>query len=101
MSVMTGVNDVVERLVAQDKACPKQMFALVGFSQGAMVMHGAASKIPAEIAMKKVMALVMFGDPGLGKAKVEPLPAALSQRIFENCAVGDPVGEICSLTPRH
>lgn len=89
-SVSTGVNDTVQRLIAQDKACPSQKFALVGYSQGAGVMRGAAPKIPDSIQQNKILAVVMFGDPGLRRLSKE-FPAPLQSRLFENCAVGDPV----------
>jgi len=90
-SVPTGTNDTVQRLIFQDKACPNQKFALVGYSQGAMVMRLAAPKIPANI-LPKILALVMFGDPGLRSGRFgTPFPAPLQGRLFENCAPKDPV----------
>jgi cutinase len=81
-----GANDVIRRLKEQDVACPKEKFALVGYSQGAGVMHSAASRIPASI-QQKIVAMVMFGDPSL-KSKSK-FPALLQSRTLENCAVGD------------
>jgi type IV secretory pathway VirJ component len=87
--VSTGVTDVINRLTEQDKACPNQKFALVGYSQGAGVMRGAAPKIPQAIQDRKIAAVVMYGDPGLKRnAK---FPPALQSKLFENCAPGDPV----------
>ena len=40
VSAPTGVDDTIKRLNAQSAACPAQRFALVGYSQGAGVMHG-------------------------------------------------------------
>jgi cutinase len=92
--VSTGVTDVISRLTEQDKACPNQKFALVGYSQGAGVMRGAAPKIPQAIQDKKIAAVVMYGDPGLKRnAK---FPPALQSRLFENCAPGDPVSSSLS-----
>ena len=31
LAVPMGSNDIIQRLIAQDKACPDQRFALVGF----------------------------------------------------------------------
>jgi hypothetical protein len=59
-----GVTDVIKRLKEQDKACPEQKFAIVGYSQGAGVMHAAASSIPAPI-QEKILAVVMFGSLSL------------------------------------
>jgi hypothetical protein len=68
--VRAGVVDVVERLNSQVKACPNQVFALVGYSQGAAVMNSAAPKIPTDIAEKKIKALVMFGEPNLQAGRI-------------------------------
>jgi len=87
-SVSSGVADVVKRLTDQDKACPSQKFALVGYSQGAGVMRAAAPKIPSSL-YPKILALVMFGDPALKRGG--RLPEPLQSRLFENCAAGDPV----------
>jgi hypothetical protein len=57
-------------------------------------MRVAAPKIPEAIQRDKILAVVMFGDPGLKKrmgAALVPLPPALQTKLFENCAVGDPV----------
>jgi cutinase len=81
-----GPDDVIRRLKEQDTACPNEKFVLVGYSQGAGVMHSAAARIPAAI-QQKIVAMVMFGDPFLKRnTKFPPL---LQSRTLENCAVGD------------
>jgi cutinase len=81
-----GAIDVISRLKEQDAACPNEKFALVGYSQGAGVMHSAARRIPESI-QQKIVAMVMFGDPALKRNfKFPPL---LQSRTLENCAVGD------------
>jgi precorrin-2 methylase len=62
----------------------------VGYSQGAGVMRVAAPKISAEL-QQKVVALVMFGDPGV-KQK-QKFPPGLESKLLDNCAVGDPVSQ--------
>jgi cutinase len=76
-------------LTEQSSACPKQKFALVGYSQGAIVMRSAAPKLP-EALHSKIVALVMFGDPGL-RAMGRGFPADLQAKLYENCGPGDPV----------
>jgi cutinase len=49
-------------------------------------MHGAAPKIPENI-QKKIVALVMYGDPG--RKRNQKFPGELQARLFENCAKGD------------
>jgi len=93
-----GADDVVKHLGEQTKKCPKQKFALIGYSQGADVMHGASVKLPTSI-FPSIVALVMFGDPGNRGANVRsPLggmvpafPAELAKKLKENCERGDPV----------
>jgi len=93
-----GADDVVKHLSEQTQKCPKQKFALIGYSQGADVMHGASVKLPTSL-FASIVALVMFGDPGNRGANVRsPLggtvpafPAELSKKVKQNCEKGDPV----------
>jgi cutinase len=88
-SKSNGVTDVLRRLNGQSKNCPEQRFAIVGYSQGASVMHAAAPKME-EAIQKKILAAVMFGDPGLGPQNTK-FPPILQERLYENCAPADPV----------
>jgi cutinase len=94
-----GEVQVVARLTSQSQRCPKQTFALVGYSQGAGVMHGAfkpKNNLTANI-LPKIKALVMFGDGGFKATKVgskltiPPFPASLQPRVLNLCNPGDPV----------
>jgi hypothetical protein len=93
-----GAADVVKHINSQSKACPKQKFALIGYSQGGDVMHSAAAKLDASL-YPSIVALVMFGDPGnKGPGAKSPLggivpefPAPLLQKTKQNCSKGDPV----------
>ena len=83
---------MVNRLVGQSTACPQQTFVLVGYSQGAGVMHSAAKDIPVSL-YPKIKALVMFGDPNLRLGILgDEFPAALRSKVLQNCARGDSVG---------
>jgi len=62
-----GRTDTVKRLKQLDKECPNMKFAIVGYSQGAAVMHSADKYITGEV-RKKVVAAVMFGDPSYSSA---------------------------------
>jgi cutinase len=91
VSLPTGVKDTTSRLSNQIKACPDQKFAIVGYSQGAGVMHAAAAKFDAAV-ISKVVAAVMFGDPGFRSAVGgNAFPAPIQARLKENCNPGDPV----------
>ncbi|KAF2420536.1 alpha/beta-hydrolase [Tothia fuscella] len=96
-----GRDDVVKHLTEQSKACPEQKFVMVGYSQGGDVMHNALASPKLDQAIfEKIVALVMFGDPGnKGPAAKSPLncdpeppfPSALLPKLKENCEAGDPV----------
>jgi cutinase len=89
-SIPIGVTDAIARLETQSKACPNQRFALVGYSQGAIVMHYVFPYISADI-QSSILAFVMFGDPALNLPMTPPLPSIVQSRLWENCAPGDPV----------
>ncbi|KAG7042825.1 cutinase family protein [Colletotrichum scovillei] len=89
--VRQGSRDVVNRLKSQATACPNQNFSLVGYSQGAAVMHAAAADIPAEL-YGRIKSLVMFGDGYLKLgASLSKFPAGLNEKARQVCAAGDPV----------
>lgn len=107
-----GIDDTIHRLNDQSKACPDQKFALVGYSQGGRVIHGAlaASGAPVEglenprpkldqSVIPKILAIVLFGDSGFkitsgpGDTQNSPeIPAPLRSKMKQNCNPGDPVG---------
>jgi cutinase len=111
VSAPSGIVDTINRLNKQHELCPKQKFALVGYSQGAGVMHGVfgppvtyaggpkeAPKLNPNV-IPNILALVMFGDPAY-KGGSGPLgalsggakfPGLLHDRLRENCAPRDPV----------
>jgi len=101
-----GVDDVINRLNKQNKECPDQTFVLVGYSQGAGIMHGALNPAGSgtgrpvldKSVLPKIKALVMFGDPGFKggnagplTANAGPFPPELYEKLRENCATKDPV----------
>lgn len=79
---------MIKRLKAQSTACPDQTFSLVGYSQGAGVMHAAAKRMP-ESLYAKIKSVVMFGDPMLKLGR--EFPEGLREKVLQNCAEGDPV----------
>ncbi|KAJ4291337.1 hypothetical protein N0V88_006345 [Collariella sp. IMI 366227] len=85
-----GSTDVVNRLKAQAALCPNQKFALVGYSQGAGVMHSAADKIPLNL-YSRIKALVMFGDAYNRLGLLGRFPIGLRDKALQVCAPGDPV----------
>lgn len=96
-SPLQGGNATVKHIRAQAAACPDQKFVLVGYSQGGSVMHLAANALPPEL-YPRIVALVMFGDPGNKKdpkgpfgEPVQPFPKELQEKTKENCANMDMV----------
>jgi pimeloyl-ACP methyl ester carboxylesterase len=94
-----GRRDIVSRLRSQSLRCPSQKFALVGYSQGASIMHRAAEEIPSYL-YSKIVAIAMFGDPDLRSSRPVGWPAALRPKVLQSCAPGDPVSLLRSLLTR-
>ncbi|CRL29874.1 Cutinase [Penicillium camemberti] len=63
--------------------CPKTKVLLGGYSQGAMVVHNAASTLTAD----QITAAVLFGDP----LKAQSVGQVSSDKVKEFCHLGDPV----------
>jgi len=79
----TGIADIPKRIANQATACPKEKFALVGYSQGGMVVSGSLKQIPAEH-QDKVVAIILYGaGDGSGVAKT------YYNKALANCAPGD------------
>jgi len=91
-----GVQALVKHVTKQARACPKQKFVLVGYSQGAMVVTGAlggavggGTKLPKNT-HAKITAILLFGNPNrmAGKSGVAKKFAG---RTLDICKKGDPV----------
>ncbi|KAJ5633167.1 Cutinase [Penicillium lividum] len=67
------------------KNCPDTKVVLGGYSEGAMVVHNAASSLTAD----QITAAVLFGDP----LKFESVGKLSTSDVKEFCATGDPVCE--------
>ena len=109
-SLQIGVDDTIQRLNNQHRLCPEQNFALVGYSQGAGVIHGAMGppgqpyaggpaerpKLNQEV-IPKIKALVMFGDGGFKGGTgptgqpIPPFSPNLQEKLRQNCHQRDPV----------
>jgi len=66
-SIATGINELRTFLLAQETLCPSQRIVLVGYSQGAMVIHNVlvslASTNAAAIAPQHIAAVLLVADP--------------------------------------
>jgi len=61
-SPAAGAEWVVNYIKTKSAACPSTLYAIGGYSQGAMVVHRVAPLLGAELT-KKVVASAVFGDP--------------------------------------
>jgi cutinase len=105
-----GKDDILGRLNSQNKLCPEQKFVLVGYSQGAGVVHGVFGPTGAAMpglrnprpeldksVIPKILAVALFGDPGFKGttgptgATIPVFPSEIQAKMIQNCAPGDPV----------
>lgn len=96
-SVPAGVRDVVAHLREAGNRCPAQRYVLVGYSQGALVMHGvlgSAAGLPGMPGLTpdlqaRIAAVLLFGDAATALGLTVPGPHLVHTRTF--CAAGDPL----------
>ncbi|MEV6278731.1 cutinase family protein [Nocardia sp. NPDC051832] len=98
-SVSDGTRDLTAHLEHQAARCPDQRFVLVGYSQGAIVVHGVLGTgnvtsvggihtLPGWIE-PRVAAVLLFGDPN--RLTGWGVPGTYSWRTGNYCTAGDPV----------
>ncbi|NNH70766.1 cutinase family protein [Nocardia uniformis] len=94
-----GTQNLVGHLNYQAATCPGQRFVLVGYSQGAAVVHAALGtgavnwypgrvQLPGDIAWR-VSAVLLFGDPM--RAIGWGVPGEYAGRTGNWCTGGDPI----------
>ncbi|MEV6772351.1 cutinase family protein [Nocardia sp. NPDC051030] len=98
-NVGSGTSDLVSHLTAQVAACPNQEFILVGYSQGAAVVHaalgtGAVTWYPGRVQLPDylgdhVASILLFGDPM--RAIGWTVPGGWLGKTGNWCTGGDPV----------
>ncbi|WP_051016426.1 cutinase family protein [Nocardia cyriacigeorgica] len=106
-SVSTGTTDLVDHLIARSARCPGQRYIIAGYSQGALVVHGALGtgvmalmpgirQLPPAIA-PHIAAVLLFGDPlRLNAWSVTDMYAGRTRNF---CAPGDPICELGAMNP--
>ncbi|WP_281908302.1 cutinase family protein [Nocardia cyriacigeorgica] len=106
-SVSRGTSDLVDHLVARSAQCPGQRYIVSGYSQGALVVHGALGtgvmalmpglrQLPAILA-PRIAAVLLFGDPlRLNAWSIADMYAG---RTRSYCAPGDPICELGATNP--
>ncbi|MFE7797317.1 cutinase family protein [Nocardia sp. NPDC057440] len=98
-SLSRGTQDLTAHVIQQSVDCPDQRFILVGYSQGAVVVHGVLGTgivttlpgiypLPGDLEWK-VSAVLLFGDPL--RAVGWSVPGQFAGRTADYCAGGDPV----------
>ncbi|MFJ4657364.1 cutinase family protein [Nocardia sp. NPDC088792] len=98
-NIGAGSADLVNHLTAQAASCPAQRFILVGYSQGAAVVHaalgtGVVAWYPGRVQLPdylgdKVAAILLFGDPM--RALGWSVPDQFLGRTGDWCMAGDPI----------
>ncbi|WP_433715465.1 cutinase family protein [Nocardia sp. CA-084685] len=98
-SLSRGTQDLTDHVIGQSQMCPDQQFILVGYSQGAAVVHGVVGTgivtalpgiyvLPGDLEWK-VSAVLLFGDPlrliGWG------VPGNYAWKTADYCTAGDPI----------
>ncbi|MCM6772160.1 cutinase family protein [Nocardia sp. CDC159] len=99
LSIGRGSADLVAHLAHQAAVCPGQRFVLVGYSQGAAVVHtalgtGVTLDVPGAVRAGgelggRIAAVLLFGDPL--RLIGWHLPDAYLWRSGNYCTPGDPV----------
>ncbi|KAG0150701.1 hypothetical protein CROQUDRAFT_651933 [Cronartium quercuum f. sp. fusiforme G11] len=111
-----GAADAIRYITEQHSSCPKQMYVLIGYSEGAMVITQLMNKpsLPAE----NVVAVVMYGNPyfkggapqnscgakggaGVAAATGISMPAKFSSITFDCCNPGDMVCQTAGTMITH
>lgn len=98
-SVGSGTAEMTEHVIRQSAVCPNQRFILVGYSQGAVVVHGVLGTglvlglpgiqtLPGDLEWR-VAAVLLFGDPV--RASGWNVPDQYAWRTADYCAAGDPI----------
>ncbi|MFB7723434.1 cutinase family protein [Nocardia sp. NPDC056100] len=98
-NVGAGTADLVGHMASQAASCPGQRFVLVGYSQGAAVVHaalgtGAMTGYPGRVQLPaylgdRIAAVLLFGDPM--RAIGWTVPGEYAGRTGDWCTGGDPV----------
>jgi cutinase len=101
-SATRGNTDLVNHVMSQAAACPRQRFILVGYSQGANVVDNSigissdgalvggpiSETIPNSI-QPRIAAILLFGNPI--RAEGKSVTGVYASRTDDFCASGDPV----------
>ncbi|WP_433602738.1 cutinase family protein [Nocardia sp. CA-135953] len=98
-SLSAGTQDMTDHVIRQSRMCPDQRFILVGYSQGAAVVHGVVgtgmvtalpgvSVLPGDLEWK-VSAVLLFGDPL--RLSGRGVPGNYAWKTADYCTGGDPI----------
>ncbi|KAG8707833.1 hypothetical protein FRC09_001581 [Ceratobasidium sp. 395] len=108
-TIKAGATLTTNYLVAQAARCPSQLFALGGYSKGAMVVHSTSLSTALK---NKVVGIVVFGDPYRSSSNTWPVTSPVvdsaprdgsttSQNVASFCNAGDLFCAGGSSVPAH
>ncbi|WP_280232972.1 cutinase family protein [Nocardia cyriacigeorgica] len=106
-SVSRGTGDLVDHLVDRSVRCPAQRYVVAGYSQGAVVVHGALGtgvmvampgirQLPPALA-PRIAAVLLFGDPL--RLNAWSVADVYASRTRSYCAPGDPICQLGATDP--
>ncbi|KAG0148549.1 hypothetical protein CROQUDRAFT_75183 [Cronartium quercuum f. sp. fusiforme G11] len=105
-----GAADAMRYISGQKSSCPKQVYVLIGYSEGAMVVTQLLKKT--ELPASSIVAIVLYGNPyfkggapqnacsaktgaGVASATGISMPSRYSSITFDCCVTGD---QVCQTT---
>ncbi|EGG06822.1 cutinase [Melampsora larici-populina 98AG31] len=111
-----GSNDALKYILEQKKLCPKQVYVLIGYSEGAMVMTQLANK--PNFPGSSIVAIAFYGNPyfkggapqnacsaktgsGVASATGISLPSKFSKITFDCCQIGDMICQTSGTIVAH
>ncbi|KAJ6556160.1 cutinase-domain-containing protein [Mycena capillaripes] len=69
--------------------CPSTQIVIGGYSQGAQLVHNAASTLSAAVTAR-IAAVVLFGDPDrVGRSTLPPVGTIPAAKVSSDCHTGD------------
>ncbi|KAJ7886826.1 cutinase [Mycena olivaceomarginata] len=85
----TGSTTMTTLINTAASKCPSTKIVIGGYSQGAQLVHNAASKLTAAVTAR-IAAVVVFGDPDrVGRSTLPPVGTVPAAKVDSFCHTGD------------
>ncbi|KAJ7351310.1 cutinase, partial [Mycena albidolilacea] len=85
----TGSTTMTTLINTAASKCPSTKIVIGGYSQGAQLVHNAASKLTAAVTAR-IAAVVVFGDPDrVGRSTLPPVGTIPAAKVDSFCHTGD------------